>query len=87
MTEAEILFPVHCPICAQNALTGFRISVVADALGDSGIGGAPLIPPALTTSHRPSSTSIASFGCVPEGGFLDDTVGPSRALLPRKPSQ
>jgi hypothetical protein len=32
MTEAEILFPVQCPICAQEALTGFRISVVADAL-------------------------------------------------------
>jgi hypothetical protein len=32
MTEAEILFPVQCPICAQEGLTGFRISVVADAL-------------------------------------------------------
>jgi hypothetical protein len=32
MTEAEILFPVQCPICAQEALSGFRISVVADAL-------------------------------------------------------
>jgi hypothetical protein len=32
MTEAEILIPVQCPICAQEALTGFRISVVADAL-------------------------------------------------------
>ena len=32
MTEAEILFPVQCPICAQEALTGYRISVVADAL-------------------------------------------------------
>ena len=32
MTEAEILFPVQCPVCAQEALTGFRISVVADAL-------------------------------------------------------
>jgi hypothetical protein len=32
MTEAEILFPVQCPICAQEALTGFRISVVAEAL-------------------------------------------------------
>jgi hypothetical protein len=32
MTEAEILFPVQCPICAQEALTGFRMSVVADAL-------------------------------------------------------
>jgi hypothetical protein len=32
MTEAEILFPVECPICAQEALTGFRISVVADGL-------------------------------------------------------
>ena len=31
-TEAEILFPVQCPVCAQEALTGFRISVVADAL-------------------------------------------------------
>lgn len=32
MTEAEIMFPVQCPLCAQEALTGFRISVVADAL-------------------------------------------------------
>jgi hypothetical protein len=32
MTEAEILFPVQCPVCAQEALTGFRISVIADAL-------------------------------------------------------
>jgi hypothetical protein len=32
MTEAEILLPVQCPVCAQEALTGFRISVVADAL-------------------------------------------------------
>src|ERR1700683_5453359 len=32
MTEAEILFPVQCPVCAQAAWTGFRISVVADAL-------------------------------------------------------
>jgi len=32
MTEAEILFPVQCPVCAREALTGFRISVVADAL-------------------------------------------------------
>lgn len=31
-TEAEILFPVQCPVCAQEALAGFRISVVADAL-------------------------------------------------------
>lgn len=32
MTEAEILFPVQCPVCAREALTGFRISVVAEAL-------------------------------------------------------
>ena len=32
MTEAEILVPVQCPVCAQEALTAFRISVVADAL-------------------------------------------------------
>jgi endogenous inhibitor of DNA gyrase (YacG/DUF329 family) len=32
MTEAEILFPVQCPICANQALTGFRISVVSNAL-------------------------------------------------------
>ena len=32
MTEPEIHFPVKCPICFQELLTGFRISVVADAL-------------------------------------------------------
>jgi hypothetical protein len=32
MTEAEILFPVQCPVCEQEALTGFRISVVSNAL-------------------------------------------------------
>ncbi|MGO9512897.1 MAG: hypothetical protein ACLP2F_04540 [Steroidobacteraceae bacterium] len=32
MTEPEIHLPVKCPICLQELLTGFRISVVADAL-------------------------------------------------------
>jgi hypothetical protein len=32
MTESEILIPVKCPICSQEPLTGFRISVVAEAL-------------------------------------------------------
>ncbi len=32
MTEPEILFPVKCPICLQESLTGFRFSVVAAAL-------------------------------------------------------
>lgn len=32
MTEPEIHFPVKCPICAEESLTRFRISVVADAL-------------------------------------------------------
>jgi hypothetical protein len=32
MTEPEVLFPVRCPICSHESLTGFRISVVADAL-------------------------------------------------------
>jgi len=32
MTEPEIQFPVKCPVCLQELLTGFRISVVADAL-------------------------------------------------------
>jgi hypothetical protein len=32
MTESEILIPVRCPICSQEPLTGFRISVVAEAL-------------------------------------------------------
>jgi hypothetical protein len=32
MTESEILFPVKCPVCLQESLTGFRISVVAEAL-------------------------------------------------------
>jgi hypothetical protein len=32
MTEPEIHFPVRCPICSQEALTGFRLSIVASAL-------------------------------------------------------
>ena len=32
MHEAEILFPVTCPICAQRALTGFRMTVVIEAV-------------------------------------------------------
>jgi hypothetical protein len=30
--EPEILIPVKCPLCSQESLTGFRISVAADAL-------------------------------------------------------
>ena len=32
MIEPEILFPVKCPICSRESLTGFRISVVVEAL-------------------------------------------------------
>jgi hypothetical protein len=32
MSEPEILFPVQCPVCRQQSLTGFRISVIAEAL-------------------------------------------------------
>jgi hypothetical protein len=32
MIEAEILFPVTCPVCEQQALTGFRMTVVIDAV-------------------------------------------------------
>ena len=32
MIEAEILFPVTCPICAQRGLTGFRMTVVIEAV-------------------------------------------------------
>jgi hypothetical protein len=32
MTEPEILCPVKCPVCSQESLLSFRISVVADAL-------------------------------------------------------
>ncbi|MGO9512875.1 MAG: hypothetical protein ACLP2F_04430 [Steroidobacteraceae bacterium] len=32
MIEPEILFPVKCPTCLQESLTGFRFSVVAAAL-------------------------------------------------------
>jgi hypothetical protein len=31
MTEPEVFFPVRCPICTQESLAGFRISVIADA--------------------------------------------------------
>ena len=31
MTEPEVLLPVKCPICMQDSLVGFRISVIADA--------------------------------------------------------
>jgi hypothetical protein len=37
MSEPEILFPVKCPVCSQESLTGFRISVVAEALQTSEI--------------------------------------------------
>ncbi len=32
MSEPEILFPVQCPVCRRQSLTGFRISVIAEAL-------------------------------------------------------
>ena len=32
MIEPEILFPVKCPVCLRESLTGFRISVIAEAL-------------------------------------------------------
>ena len=32
MLESEILFPVTCPICAQCELTGFRMTVVIEAV-------------------------------------------------------
>jgi hypothetical protein len=32
MIEPEILFPVKCPVCLRESLTGFRITVVAEAL-------------------------------------------------------
>lgn len=32
MTEPEIHFPVKCPICSKEVLTGFRLSIVAHAL-------------------------------------------------------
>jgi hypothetical protein len=32
MSEPEILFPVQCPVCRQQSLTEFRISVIAEAL-------------------------------------------------------
>jgi hypothetical protein len=31
MTEPEVFLPVSCPICMQESLVGFRISVIADA--------------------------------------------------------
>ena len=37
MTESEILIPVRCPICSQEPLTGFRVSVIAEALQTLGI--------------------------------------------------
>jgi hypothetical protein len=32
MVEEEVLIPVKCPLCSRESLTGFRISVAADAL-------------------------------------------------------
>jgi hypothetical protein len=37
MTEPEVHFPVKCPICAEEKLTGFRISIIADALNTGDI--------------------------------------------------
>ncbi len=31
MKEPEFRFPVTCPICSQQILSGFRISIIADA--------------------------------------------------------
>jgi hypothetical protein len=30
-TEAEMLFPVRCPVCGLEALSGFRMGVIVDA--------------------------------------------------------
>jgi hypothetical protein len=32
LSEAEIHFPVTCPVCSKQSLSGFRLSVIADAL-------------------------------------------------------
>jgi hypothetical protein len=37
MADSEVFFPVRCPICLRESLTGFRISVIADALESSEI--------------------------------------------------
>jgi hypothetical protein len=31
MMEAEILLPVRCPVCQQEALTEYRMGVISDA--------------------------------------------------------
>lgn len=37
MAEAQVHFPVTCPICSEQTLTAFRISVVAEALATGDI--------------------------------------------------
>jgi hypothetical protein len=37
MAESEVFFPVKCPICLRESLTGFRVSVIADAFESSEI--------------------------------------------------
>lgn len=32
VSEAEIHFPVTCPVCSKQSLSAFRLSVIADAL-------------------------------------------------------
>jgi hypothetical protein len=32
VTEAEILLPLTCPVCGRQALTGFRMAVVIEAV-------------------------------------------------------
>ena len=37
MTESEVQFPTKCPVCRQEFLTSFRISVIADGLASGDI--------------------------------------------------
>jgi hypothetical protein len=37
MTDSEVQFPIRCPICRQELLTAFRLSVVADGLENGDI--------------------------------------------------
>lgn len=37
MIESEVQLPIRCPICRQELLTAFRISVIADGLANGDI--------------------------------------------------
>jgi hypothetical protein len=59
MREPEILLPVTCPVCSQRVMSGFRISVLADALD---CGDIRLYASCHVASWEASEAEIAQIG-------------------------